>query len=210
MGLLERRAALWCVGHFASTNEGLEIILDHDDAIVEKLLDAASGDPCYSMRGTCLHVLSLIGITSTGRELIRACGWGLADFAGDGTQIDSENSLVSESVDDEKRASSYREATASTIVIPIESSEMFGPLVVDWRASERITGSSTLLDDAVRNVAARDIVNVDDSFLVVVVARLSQERRRCTWQPHQPHFAEGVPQHAGKAFKVAAQPQRVC
>lgn len=90
---LERRAALWALGHVAATSRGFELIRkctrtsgssslrpDSDDArddfdFVETLITLVTRSTEYSIRGTTLYVLGLVSRSAAGRRCLHERGW---------------------------------------------------------------------------------------------------------------------------------------
>lgn len=67
---LNLKAALWALGHIATSTEGVELLNDPASHIYEKIINLAKNSEVYSIRATALHVLGLIGSTKAGANLL--------------------------------------------------------------------------------------------------------------------------------------------
>ncbi|OQR91495.1 hypothetical protein ACHHYP_04658 [Achlya hypogyna] len=72
---LERRAALWAVGHIAATSRGLELMLGYAENILEVIVDLATSATMLSLRGTCFFVLGIVSRSAPGKRALAKFGW---------------------------------------------------------------------------------------------------------------------------------------
>ncbi|ETV97011.1 hypothetical protein, variant 1 [Aphanomyces invadans] len=72
---LEKRAALWTLGHIAGTNRGFELLLSYADDLVECIVHMATSCQLLSLRGTSIFALGLISRSSAGRRALSQAGW---------------------------------------------------------------------------------------------------------------------------------------
>ncbi|RQM30893.1 hypothetical protein B5M09_011224, partial [Aphanomyces astaci] len=76
---LEKRAALWTLGHIGGTNRGYEhemdLLTSHADDLVECIVHMATSCDLLSLRGTSLFVLGLIARSSAGKRALSHAGW---------------------------------------------------------------------------------------------------------------------------------------
>jgi len=70
---IQRRAALWLLGHVGASEMGFTI-LDKAD-IVKIIVSLAETSPCLSIRGTCFYVLGMISRVPRAREKLDMLGW---------------------------------------------------------------------------------------------------------------------------------------
>ena len=74
-GMEEQRAALWGLGHLASTEFGFTASASLEPDFVERCVCMATSAPVYSLRATAFQVLGLISRSSGGRRKLSALGW---------------------------------------------------------------------------------------------------------------------------------------
>ncbi|CAK4241874.1 unnamed protein product [Aphanomyces euteiches] len=72
---LEKRAALWTLGHIAATSRGFDLLMTHADDLVECIVHMATSSALLSIRGTCLFVLGLISRSAPGKRALLQAGW---------------------------------------------------------------------------------------------------------------------------------------
>ncbi|RHY10966.1 hypothetical protein DYB25_011876, partial [Aphanomyces astaci] len=72
---LEKRAALWTLGHIGGTNRGMDLLTSHADDLVECIVHMATSCDLLSLRGTSLFVLGLIARSSAGKRALSHAGW---------------------------------------------------------------------------------------------------------------------------------------
>ncbi|KDO20660.1 hypothetical protein SPRG_13413 [Saprolegnia parasitica CBS 223.65] len=72
---LERRAALWAVGHIAATTRGLELLLSVAEDLLDVIVDMATSATMLSLRGTCFFVLGIIARSAPGKRALAKYGW---------------------------------------------------------------------------------------------------------------------------------------
>ncbi|OQS07508.1 hypothetical protein THRCLA_00484 [Thraustotheca clavata] len=72
---LERRAALWTIGHIAATTRGLELLLSYAEDILETIVNLATSSSMLSLRGTCYFVLGIISRSISGKRALAKYGW---------------------------------------------------------------------------------------------------------------------------------------
>lgn len=70
---IERRAALWTIGHIGSSETGFQLLKETD--IVEYISNQAMTCSTLSMRGTCFYILGLLSLPAVGRECLDKLGW---------------------------------------------------------------------------------------------------------------------------------------
>ncbi|RWS04250.1 rapamycin-insensitive companion of mTOR-like isoform X1, partial [Dinothrombium tinctorium] len=73
MKILTLKAALWAVGHVASSSLGFQLIFESE--IISCIIAMAAQAPVLSIRGTCFYVLGLIASTSDGADYLKDFGW---------------------------------------------------------------------------------------------------------------------------------------
>lgn len=69
---IKRRAALWALGHIATSQTGFRLF---DETKVNILVELAENCTCLSIRGTCFYVLGMISRVEKGRELLNLLNW---------------------------------------------------------------------------------------------------------------------------------------
>jgi rapamycin-insensitive companion of mTOR len=69
------KAAIWALGHVASSTEGVEFLNDPLSRVYEKLIFLAKHADNFSIRATCLNVLGLIGCTNAGANVLFKLDW---------------------------------------------------------------------------------------------------------------------------------------
>ncbi|RHY26662.1 hypothetical protein DYB32_007416 [Aphanomyces invadans] len=73
---LEKRAALWTLGHIAGTNRGYVVLrMPYADDLVECIVHMATSCQLLSLRGTSIFALGLISRSSAGRRALSQAGW---------------------------------------------------------------------------------------------------------------------------------------
>ena len=72
---LERRAALWALGHIAATSRGFHLIHECSDHFISAVIKMTTNAPLLSIRGTCFYVLGLISRSPQGRRYLQAHNW---------------------------------------------------------------------------------------------------------------------------------------
>lgn len=70
---VEARAALWAAGHLGRTRFGLELLREH--GVLRKVVDLACGAGRWSVRGTAIYCVALIGTNPEAVQLLQECGW---------------------------------------------------------------------------------------------------------------------------------------
>jgi rapamycin-insensitive companion of mTOR len=70
---LEYKAALWSIGHVASTCLGFTLI--GSTSVIQDIVKAAADCPVLSIRGTTFYVLGLIASTDSGIQRLKEYGW---------------------------------------------------------------------------------------------------------------------------------------
>ena len=84
---LQKRAALWSLGHIASTSLGLSLL---PPDILSFISTSAVSHPTLSFRGTCYYLLSLITRSPAGRATLERLGWQMSTNAGVGVVVPGE------------------------------------------------------------------------------------------------------------------------
>ena len=79
---LEKRAALWAIGHIGSTNFGFQLIQQQAPDLIPYISRQAVRCSTLSMRGTCFYVLGLLGRSSVGQSFLANLGWAFSPFPG--------------------------------------------------------------------------------------------------------------------------------
>lgn len=70
---VDKRAALWALGHIGSSDIGFEYLERYD--IIPYLSQQCYSCTTLSMRGTCFYVMGLLGTSSYGRQQLRSLNW---------------------------------------------------------------------------------------------------------------------------------------
>jgi len=70
---IERRAALWVLGHITSSQTGFRFVEKLN--VTNLIVDLAETSPSLSIRGTCFYILGMISRIDKGREMLNALGW---------------------------------------------------------------------------------------------------------------------------------------
>lgn len=78
---LEKRAALWAIGHIAATSRGYDLIHHYAHDVLDLIVKLTTDSPLVSIRGTCFFVLGLISRSSTGRRDLSRLGWNAANVS---------------------------------------------------------------------------------------------------------------------------------
>ena len=73
--IVELKAALWSVGHIASTHSGLSLVIELGEDVIPSIVFIGSQSDVMSVRGTCLYVLGMISMTESGVHLLEHSGW---------------------------------------------------------------------------------------------------------------------------------------
>ena len=71
---LQKRAALWALGHVSSSPLGFSL-LQQFDPLVPFISFSASHHPVLSFRGSCFYILSLMARSAVGRQALSQLGW---------------------------------------------------------------------------------------------------------------------------------------
>lgn len=69
------KSAMWSLGHISTSTEGVEFLNDPVSRIYEKLIFLAKNCEIYSIRGTALNVLGLVGCTNAGANVLYKLDW---------------------------------------------------------------------------------------------------------------------------------------
>ncbi|POM80870.1 Cytosolic regulator Pianissimo [Phytophthora palmivora] len=72
---LEKRAALWALGHVSATPRGYDLLNHYAQDFVEMIVKLATDSPLVSIRGTCFFVLGLLARSPAGRRHLSRLGW---------------------------------------------------------------------------------------------------------------------------------------
>lgn len=72
---LTLKSAMWALGHMSTSKEGVELLSDPACHVYEKIIYLAKHCEVYSIRATALHVLGLVGCTTTGANVLFKFGW---------------------------------------------------------------------------------------------------------------------------------------
>ncbi|GMF41924.1 unnamed protein product [Phytophthora fragariaefolia] len=72
---LEKRAALWALGHVSATPRGYDLLNHYAQDFVEMIVKLATDSPLVSIRGTCFFVLGLLARSPAGRRHLARLGW---------------------------------------------------------------------------------------------------------------------------------------
>lgn len=68
--ILSLKSTLWALGHMSTSTEGVELLSNQASRVYEKIISLAKHCEVYSIRATALHVLSLVGSTKAGANLL--------------------------------------------------------------------------------------------------------------------------------------------
>lgn len=69
------KSAMWALGHISTSAEGVEFLNDPVSRIYEKFIFLAKNCEIYSIRGTALNVLGLVGSTNAGANVLYKLDW---------------------------------------------------------------------------------------------------------------------------------------
>eukprot|EP00644_Phytophthora_capsici_P000058 jgi/Phyca11/559789/estExt2_Genewise1.C_PHYCAscaffold_40097 len=72
---LEKRAALWALGHVSATPRGYDLLNHYAQDFVDMIVKLATDSPLVSIRGTCFFVLGLLARSPAGRRHLARLGW---------------------------------------------------------------------------------------------------------------------------------------
>ncbi|ETI43479.1 hypothetical protein L914_11086, partial [Phytophthora nicotianae] len=72
---LEKRAALWALGHVSATPRGYDLLNHYAQDFVEMIVKLATDSPLVSIRGTCFFVLGLLARSPAGQRHLARLGW---------------------------------------------------------------------------------------------------------------------------------------
>lgn len=72
---VDMRAALWGLGHIASTEFGYAAIMAKEPSFVEWFVKGALGHPNFAVRGTFFQVLGLVSRTTAGGRSLMQLQW---------------------------------------------------------------------------------------------------------------------------------------
>ncbi|KAF1332164.1 Protein required for meiosis, partial [Globisporangium splendens] len=78
---LEKRAALWALGHIAATSRGYDLIQHYAHDVLDMIVKLTTDSPLVSIRGTCFFVLGLISRSTSGRRDLSQLGWDAANVS---------------------------------------------------------------------------------------------------------------------------------
>lgn len=78
---LEKRAALWALGHIAASSRGYDLIHHYAHDVLDLIVKLTTDSPLVSIRGTCFFVLGLISRSSSGRRDLSRLGWNAANVS---------------------------------------------------------------------------------------------------------------------------------
>lgn len=70
--ILELKAALWAVGHIATSTCGLEWVAN--EGVVNSLIMIAQNCAVYSLRATAFYTIGLVASTASGADLLSLLG----------------------------------------------------------------------------------------------------------------------------------------
>ncbi|XP_034242434.1 rapamycin-insensitive companion of mTOR [Thrips palmi] len=71
--ILELKAALWAVGHIATSSAGFEWMAN--EGVIESLAMIAQNCPVYSIRATAFYSIGLVATTAAGADLLSLMDW---------------------------------------------------------------------------------------------------------------------------------------
>lgn len=72
---LEKRAALWALGHIAATSRGYDLIHHYAHDVLDLISKLAIESLLVSVRGTCFFVLGLVSRSGSGQRSLAQLGW---------------------------------------------------------------------------------------------------------------------------------------
>ncbi|KAG6977771.1 hypothetical protein JG688_00000024 [Phytophthora aleatoria] len=72
---LEKRAALWALGHVSAAPRGYDLLNHYAQDFVEMIVKLATDSPLVSIRGTCFFVLGLLARSPAGQRHLARLGW---------------------------------------------------------------------------------------------------------------------------------------
>lgn len=79
---LEKRAALWALGHIGSSSAGFHMLQQTLPGLVAYISEQAIACTTLSMRGTCFYVLGLLGRSPAARSYLSSLGWCFSPYPG--------------------------------------------------------------------------------------------------------------------------------
>jgi hypothetical protein len=75
------KAAIWALGHIASTDHGCEIVLAQDPSFISWLIHIVTSSPSFSLRNICFAALGLISRTEKANHILAMHEWDSAPNA---------------------------------------------------------------------------------------------------------------------------------
>ena len=71
--LIQKRAALWAMGHIGANDFGIKLIIDYD--LVQPIINLAENADYLSLRGTCIYIIGMLSNTNVGKQAIQKFAW---------------------------------------------------------------------------------------------------------------------------------------
>jgi rapamycin-insensitive companion of mTOR len=71
--LIQKRAALWALGHIGANENGIRLIIEAD--LVQPIIHLAESADFLSLRGTCIYIIGMLSNTQSGKHAIVKYDW---------------------------------------------------------------------------------------------------------------------------------------
>ena len=71
--LIQKRAALWALGHIGANEHGIPLIQEQD--LVQPIVNLAENAEFLSLRGTCIYIIGMLSNTTEGKKELLAYDW---------------------------------------------------------------------------------------------------------------------------------------
>lgn len=66
--VIQKRAALWALGHIGANDYGIKLIIDYD--LIQPIINLAENADFLSLRGTCIYIIGMLSNTTSGKIAI--------------------------------------------------------------------------------------------------------------------------------------------
>ena len=71
--LIQKRAALWALGHIGTNQHGITLIQEND--LVQPIVNLAESAEFLSLRGTCIYIIGMLSNTTEGKKELLQYDW---------------------------------------------------------------------------------------------------------------------------------------
>ena len=71
--LIQKRAALWALGHIGTNQHGITLIQEND--LVQPIVNLAESAQFLSLRGTCIYIIGMLSNTTEGKKELLQYDW---------------------------------------------------------------------------------------------------------------------------------------